>query len=296
MQIAKDEQFTQLIDEATVDQTTFTSFDTTYPDGPIYWRVQAIDGSSNPLAWSDVGKFEKVSPKAELLAPVQGAAIDGSAAFRWDPTPYARSYDVEVYRNNDTTAQTANRVASVTGWKQTTWTPSVPLPQADSAYVWRARRADADNRKSDAGWSEWRSFEVERCPPKRVRRARPIRAGACSAGSTIRRRRQELPLQCIAHLGPAQSGRVTTSPRHHIRGSLCSDVDARGRHVVVERGLPRHRRQGPRNGDRQRFSRRHPTRQRPDRRARQVGTLLSRTSLNWDKPGVTSTNQWFRGG
>ena len=105
IQVARDLQFTQIIDDTTVDQTTFTSFDTTYPDGPIYWRVQAIDKLLESPGMKRNGKFEKVSPKAQLLAPAQGASIEASAAFRWDPTPYARSYDIEVYSNNDRSAQ-----------------------------------------------------------------------------------------------------------------------------------------------------------------------------------------------
>ena len=88
-----------------------------------------------------------------------GAEVSGSALFSWEPTDYARGYDVEVYKNGDTTAQTTNKVASAASWKQTTWTPSTPLPQATD-YVWRVRRVDADNRKSDTQWSAWRSFDV----------------------------------------------------------------------------------------------------------------------------------------
>ena len=226
VQVARDLQFTQIIDDTTVDQTTFTSFDTTYPDGPIYWRVQAIDGSLNPLAWSEVGKFEKVSPKAQLLAPAQGASIEGSAAFRWDPTPYARSYDIEVYSNNDRSAQTANRVASATGWKQTTWTPLTPLPQADSAYVWRVRRADADSRKSDVGWSEWRAFEVEGASPSLLPPGKVTPSGGLfQLNGPIRHGEQTLPIQCRARrLGSFAGGfsrrasaRFPRSPRAALR-------------------------------------------------------------------------------
>ena len=52
IQIATDPVFQTIIETAVIDQTTFTSYINTYPEGTIYWRVQAIDGSQNPLAWS----------------------------------------------------------------------------------------------------------------------------------------------------------------------------------------------------------------------------------------------------
>ena len=41
VQTSTDPNFQTLIDDIFVDQTTYTSFDNTYPEGPIYWRVQA---------------------------------------------------------------------------------------------------------------------------------------------------------------------------------------------------------------------------------------------------------------
>ena len=41
-----------LIDSRLVDQTTYTATDRLYPEGTLYWRVQAVDSDDNGLAWS----------------------------------------------------------------------------------------------------------------------------------------------------------------------------------------------------------------------------------------------------
>ena len=78
VQTALDPNFQSIIESAEVDQTTFTSFATTYPDGPVYWRVQAVDASGNKLDWSDTGVFDKTSPAPVLLSP------DGTQPVRGD--------------------------------------------------------------------------------------------------------------------------------------------------------------------------------------------------------------------
>ncbi len=47
------------IDDVEVDQTTYTAFLKTYPEGDLWWRVQAIDAKNNRLAWSDTRKLTK---------------------------------------------------------------------------------------------------------------------------------------------------------------------------------------------------------------------------------------------
>src|SRR5262249_28084011 len=61
IQVSQTPDFTQVIDDWTVDQTTYTSYTTTYPEGTLYWRVRAIDASGNNLSWSATGSFRKAS-------------------------------------------------------------------------------------------------------------------------------------------------------------------------------------------------------------------------------------------
>ncbi|MFD1945654.1 Ig-like domain-containing protein [Nocardioides aestuarii] len=145
IQVDDDPNFQSLVDDIKVDQTTYTAFNKTYPEGPLYWRVQAIDGSSNPLTWSDVRSMTKLSPAVTLDSPTGNAATGGSAPLRWNPLAYAASYDVEVYKNADTIGQAANLVYSGTS-KQVALTNTKPLPVSATSYTWRVRPRDAQGR------------------------------------------------------------------------------------------------------------------------------------------------------
>ena len=147
VQVSTSANFQTLIETSNVlvDQTTYTATTTTYPEGPLYWRVQALDGSGNFLAFSAPVKFFKSSPKVTLLEPLNGQEVTGSIAFRWEPLPFAASYDVEIFRNADTTGSQAN-LAFHGNSKQVAGTTEFPMPVATSAYTWRVRPVDAKGR------------------------------------------------------------------------------------------------------------------------------------------------------
>ncbi|MDT0213368.1 fibronectin type III domain-containing protein [Rothia sp. ARF10] len=150
IQVSTSPSFATLVDTQLVDQTTYTAFDRTYPEGTYYWRVQAVDAANNGLTWAPTQSFVKQSPAPVLETPIGGASTSGLTAFEWAPTNFAGSYTLEVYRNDDTNWSPANRVVSVTG-KQVAYAHSTPLPASSSAYVWRVARLDADNRPGQ--WS-----------------------------------------------------------------------------------------------------------------------------------------------
>ena len=175
VQTSTDPNFQSLIDDLTVDQTTFTSFDHTYPEGPIYWRVQAYDGSSNPLAWSPTPAVTqqnpcpaswclvKRSPAPNQVSPLAGVTQTGTQPFVWDAQKFARTYEVEVYRNNDTIGQPANLQISATGLLQSAFSPTDELPASTTPYTWRVRRRDANNRTGP--WSPLTPFTVTGTAP-----------------------------------------------------------------------------------------------------------------------------------
>ncbi|KQZ67280.1 Ig-like domain-containing protein [Nocardioides sp. Root151] len=144
-----------LIDDQKVDQTTYTAVTKLYPEGTLYWRVQAIDAESNGLAWSAPRSLVKESPRVLLEAPANGQTVSGTAAFQWASQAFTGSYRVEVYKNNDTTFSTANRVfykdvkTSAYAWDQ-------PLPPSSVAYRWRVRRTDSSGNPGQ--WSSAGSF------------------------------------------------------------------------------------------------------------------------------------------
>ncbi|HEX7739748.1 MAG TPA: Ig-like domain repeat protein, partial [Marmoricola sp.] len=138
-----------VIDDVYVDQTTFTSVANTYPDGPIYWRVQAIDGTKNPLSWSATASFTKVSVPPRLATPADGAKVVETPPLTWAPTDNTLSYNVEVYRATGATVFNASDQVLSANTVRTSWTFTKPLPPG--TYVWRLQRVDAQKRTSP--WS-----------------------------------------------------------------------------------------------------------------------------------------------
>jgi len=155
LQVSTTASFTTLLEDVKVDSTTYTSPTRLYPEGPLYWRVQAIDGSGNGLAWSDPQSFTKFSPVPTGLTPT--TTQSAVQPLRWSPAPFAATYNVEVYKNGDVAASPSNRVLSVSGIRETAYSPTTPLP-AGIDYVWRVRRVDVQN--GQGAWSAWAHFKV----------------------------------------------------------------------------------------------------------------------------------------
>ncbi|GAA5137237.1 hypothetical protein GCM10023339_77280 [Alloalcanivorax gelatiniphagus] len=132
-----------LLDDQVVDQTTYTAWDRLYPEGTLYWRVQAVDTEAQGLTWSTVQSLTKESPAVQLQSPGNGATSSGTVPLRWDPQAFAASYTVEVYRNNDRSFSTVNRLFSATV-KTPAYAWNQPIPADPTPYVWRVRRTDAD--------------------------------------------------------------------------------------------------------------------------------------------------------
>jgi hypothetical protein len=152
--------FSSIFDSVTVDQTTYTPFSKTYPEGPMYWRVQAIDGSGNTLTKSPARLVSKSSPKVAPTFPGNGSTQSGVPFFQWTPQAFAATYLVEVYKNGDTLFSPANKVLSATT-KFSAWAPTTSLPSG--LYAWRVRRNDADNRAGP--WSNPRTFTLRAAAP-----------------------------------------------------------------------------------------------------------------------------------
>jgi hypothetical protein len=165
LQVSTTASFATLLDDQFVDQTTYTAWDRTYPEGTLYWRVQAMDAANNGLQWSQTRSAVKSSPAPALTTPkgavgaftsacttatVTASCTSGTSPFVWAPSPYAGSYQLEVYKNDDTNWSPTNRVITVTA-KQAAYAHSVPLSASTAAYVWRVARLDADGRPGQ--WS-----------------------------------------------------------------------------------------------------------------------------------------------
>lgn len=159
IQVDSEPSFAQpLLDERVVDQATYTAFDRLYPEGTLYWRVQARDYSDNGLTWSETRSLTKESPAVQLLSPANGATASGSAPLRWSPQAFAASYTLEVYKNADRSFSAVNRLFSTTV-KAPAYAWNQPIPADPTPYVWRVRRTDAEGNPGP--WStayEFRSL------------------------------------------------------------------------------------------------------------------------------------------
>ena len=96
LQVATDPSFNTVIDNVTVDQTTYQAWTKSYPDSVYFWRVQAIDGGGAPLTYSGTRTFG-TSSSVPVPDPAVGAMTE-LPRLTWSAMPYASGYGVEVFR------------------------------------------------------------------------------------------------------------------------------------------------------------------------------------------------------
>ncbi len=164
-----------VIQDVTVDQATFTSWTRTYPEGDLWWRVQAIDDQGNRLAWSPTRKFVKSTPTVNLdpftavanERPTDTAAFPafnshqpaGTTTFAWSAYEFDGTWQIQVAKNDDTTGAPGNMVVDSATTYQAAFTVGDPLQTSSEAYRWRVRRIDVDGKS--AAWSDWGRFFVD---------------------------------------------------------------------------------------------------------------------------------------
>lgn len=144
------------VDQQVVDQASYTAYDRSYPEGELYWRVQAIDSDSNGLTWSQPEKINKATSPIQLVAPAADSTVEGTAPLRWKAQAFLGSYDVEIYRGDDPNFSSANRVVSASRIKTNAYVTEVPLPASSSAYRWRVRKRDSSDNPGP--WTAGRFF------------------------------------------------------------------------------------------------------------------------------------------
>ncbi len=158
VQVSTTPDFAHIIDTSTVvDGLSYTAT-FNYPEGALYWRVQAVDGSNNLLTWSATRLVTKTSWPLHLTSPTAGATVTVTPTFQWDPRTgqanpgqqpenYPTQYQIEVYRNVGQPLSANNLVVSDFTYL-TAYTPTSPL--AAGTYGWRVRRQDATGN-----WGPW---------------------------------------------------------------------------------------------------------------------------------------------
>lgn len=298
VQVSQDENFQTVLDDQEVDQTQYTAFDKTYPEGPLFWRVQAFDGTGLQLSWSPTYVFRKVSPTPTPTSPADGGRVSGSVTLGWQALASARSYDVEIYRNADRNASPSNLVASGST-VQVAWAPADVLPVSDQAYVWRVRRRDAGNR--EGAWSGWQSFTVDPAVPELVSpapgtRIHPTRTTFTWRGvnSAARYAWQWRMVGDPSRGAQAETQGLAFAPITNLPDGTLEwrvlPLDARGEITV-------------RPADRDALWRRFTVGNAPQVVATprisgspQVGAVLTSTAPTWVETGVRTSYQWLRDG
>lgn len=188
IQVSTTPDFSNIIDQAWVDQPSYTPYEwpkasnggyspgstgaptwrpdhKTYPDGPIYWRVQAVDATGNGLTYATSPKITKDTAKVELTQPANLGDVGGATpSLQWESKTFAARYQVQVARNSDTGFSNPNLafnqytdLTSITPANNNSLTDGTSLPTG--GYAWRVRAVDGDG--NSGAWSTVRTFTVK---------------------------------------------------------------------------------------------------------------------------------------
>lgn len=223
IQVSTVPDFSSLLDSKVVDQRTYTPWDRTYPEQQLFWRVQAIDGSENPMPWSQTGIVVKKSPGPVLSVGHDNTVYSGSITLGWLPLAYAKNYQVQVFPLGaamDTTTPLLNQ----TGQKQNSYTPATTLSPGN--YQWRVRRADADDRYGQ--WSATGHFSSQGAAPVLLNPATGATVDARGALFTWTPSSPTAPaasyrLNLVAPSGTTSPAGVTTSARAYAWPALLAN-------------------------------------------------------------------------
>jgi hypothetical protein len=312
IEISKDTTFAgnMLVERLDVDQPTYTSFTKTYAPGTYYWRVQALDDFGNALTWSDFdpttperenATFTIDPPRVELTSPIANASVPGTVAFTWKAQAYAKGYDIEVYKDDDTTFSAANRVASQQftngqfgGVLTTAWTWNSVLPASSKAYLWRVRRVDSSGNPGH--WSTAGRFFVNATA---LSITSPLEGGTQPPDAPVVRWTKVPGASTYSvDIRPQSGGSGTTdsgtaigtayaSKRAFTTGTYVASVtarDASGNAVGTA--------QVTFSVDSRLVALSAPTISAPS--GTDVGATLTSTDPVWNKPGVVTSYQWLR--
>ena len=284
---------------------TYTADRQLYPEGPLWWRVRAVDAEGNALAWSASRTFTKSSPAPVLTSPVEDGGqvpvVTGAVPFRWQALPFAGGYDIQVAANDDHNFSAVNlkvntiakRSAFTTG---STVFPIVPTLQASdsptsggcAASTPTATRApgppSASSRSAAAADACWPPAPAPSVGPRglvlrwgAVAEASKYRVELRTLGTTSRPPR---PTPATV-LGPADG----PDGRHDLR--VARGVGRRGRPLLRPGRLAHvHRRRRADGHDARPHQRHRRLRHDPRRRRRRRGA----------SPDVSNTYQWRRTG
>lgn len=182
LQIATVPNFQTVLIDHVVDELEYSVPRRLLPEGRLYWRVIPVeegkpnmtsnsDGLARNLSTSgayvaglpDVRTFVKATPSPQLDQVNDGRPVNETPALTWQPAPFAASYNIEIYKNDDTGGvdgrqpQGVNRVVAMTS-RQVAAVPAISLPASSTPYRWRVQKVDANGNKGP--WSRLDNVEA----------------------------------------------------------------------------------------------------------------------------------------
>ena len=97
-----------------------------------------------------------------MARPAFGSHVNaGPVLFQWTAETFDATWDIELYKNDDTTLSQANRVFAESV-RQAAFAWTEPLAPSSEAYRWRVRRTDV--RGKPGRWSDFGRFWIDPLP------------------------------------------------------------------------------------------------------------------------------------
>lgn len=141
-QVASDSSFSTTIHDSLVNENQYLA--TSLKVGSYFWRTRGIDDSGNTGNWSEVNRFNIVSPEAPALsAPINSLAIRDTdrPSLSWENVTNAESYVVQVSQLSDFSTIVQQQVTTSTEWT------TMHLDAGN--YYWRVKSIDSVNHESE---------------------------------------------------------------------------------------------------------------------------------------------------
>jgi hypothetical protein len=144
-----------------------------------HWRVRAVNNAGNSQ-WSETYAFTtngEIPASPVLVSPVQNASgIPINPVLLWKSLPEARSYTVQVSKDEDMSSPVIN----VTGITDTTH--ALDNLEYNTRYFWRV---NASNESGTGEWSEVWNFNTIRLPNVTTTNTTGIRDVAATLNGTV---------------------------------------------------------------------------------------------------------------
>ncbi len=167
LQIASDVDFTVVILEKTLTESTYTLEETealaaVTQGSPYFWRVKAIDGALNESEWAAPRLLLVLAPGTPvLLSPKSGGEAEAEAYFDWEDVDSLSSpvaYHLQVASAEDFSELIMEKEGLADSEFTVTKGEKLTAVKKDAPYYWRVRAIDSAGNEGE--WSTPGSFVV----------------------------------------------------------------------------------------------------------------------------------------